>query len=209
MDIKKKLYKLEVDVKTNTPSEIEDVIRVVVGCMKQYSSTVEFHNPIKLIEDLEELGVADTFDGNIAESYLKFVANGNLISDPVIRKYGIPRELSYTYFYEGLDWLSPTMIYQYSMNEVFDKLVVADLFYLKSTTDVSFHPYEPYFYEKIDDEIPLMWTNMQAFIFFIEEKIKTELELLLGKEVVEVDQQKEFIHSPEVDKRIIKIGVNN
>jgi hypothetical protein len=209
MDKTKQLYKLDVDVKLNSPSEIEDVIRGVVACIQQNSKIVEFHNPLKLIEDLEELGVAEAFEGNIAESYLKFVSNGNLISDPVIKKYGIPRELSYTYFYEGIDWLSPTIVYQYSSNDVIDKLLIADLFYLKAVSDVSFHPYEPYFYANLNDDIPIMWTTMNGFVFFIDEKLKIELELLIDKEIVLVDQEKEFIHSPEVNKYVIKIGVNN
>jgi len=105
--------------------------------------------------------------------------------------------------------LSPTVVYQYASIDVVEKLLVADLFYLKSTADVSFHPYEPYFYADLKDEIPLMWTTMKGFVFFINDKLKIELELFIDKEIVLVDQEKEFIHSPEVDKFIIKIGVNN
>tara|TARA_B110000211_G_C13973533_1_gene506104 strand:- start:122 stop:751 length:630 start_codon:yes stop_codon:yes gene_type:complete len=205
----RQLCKLDMNPKSTSPKEIEDTIRTIVSCLEDKVKIVEFHNPIKLIEDLEELGVADSFDGNIAESYLKFVSNGNLMSDPVIKKYGIPRQLSYTYFYEGLDWLSPTVIYQYSLESVIDKLLVADLFYLKATTDPSFHPYEPYFYGEFKDEIPLVWTTMESFVFFIDDQLKIELELLLDKEIKIVDQEREFIHSPQVDKHIIKVGVNN
>ena len=197
------------NVKGSSSKDIEDTIRIIVGCMESKTKIVEFHNPIKLIEDLEELGVADSFEGNIAESYLKFVSNGNLMSDPVIKKYGIPKQLSYTYFYEGLDWLSPTVIYQYSTASVIDKLLIADLFYLKATTEPSYHPYEPYFYGSLSDEIPLMWTTMESFVFFIDDQIKIELELLLDKEIKLVDQEREFIHSPQIDKHIIKVGVNN
>lgn len=209
MENNRQLCKLDMYPKNTSPEEIKDTIRSIVSCMEGRVKVVEFHNSIKLFEDLEELGVADSFEGNIAKSYIKFVSNGNLLSDPVIKKYGIPKQLSYTYFYEGLDWLSPTIIYQYPLESVFDKLLVADLFYLKATTNRSFHPYEPYFYGNVNDEIPLMWTTMESFLFFIDDTFKVELELFLGKEIKIVDQEKEFIHSPQAYKHVIKMGVNN
>ena len=69
----RQLCKLDMNPKSTSPKEIEDTIRTIVSCLEDKVKIVEFHNPIKLIEDLEELGVADSFDGNIAESYLKFV----------------------------------------------------------------------------------------------------------------------------------------
>ena len=99
MENNRQLCKLDMNPKITSPKEIEDTIRSIVSWMEGRVKVVEFHNSIKLFEDLEELGVADSFEGNIAKSYIKFVSNGNLFSDPVIKKYGIPKQLSYTYFY--------------------------------------------------------------------------------------------------------------
>lgn len=205
----KQLYKLEVDFGSDDLQAIEDDIRLITKCLSGKSKVVEFHNSLKLIDDLEELGVAATYNGNIASSYMEFVANGNLVSDPVVRKYGLPRELSYTYTYEGMGWLTPTIIYQYAFDRVEEKLATADLFYLKTAQDSSLNPYEPYYYENAGDEIPLMWIAMESFIFYIDAQLKVELEISLGKEILLVDQETEFILSPEVEKKEINLGVNN
>lgn len=205
----KQLYKLELDFEVDDLQGIEDSIRIITRCLTGKCKTVEFHNSLKLIDDLEELGVAATYKGNIADSYMEFVSNGNLIADPVIKKYGIPRELSYTYTYEGMGWLTPTVIYQYPFEQVVENLETADLFYLKSAEDSSQNPYEPYYYENTGDDIPLMWIAMESFIFYIDAQLKVELEISLGKEIALVDQENEFILSPEVEKKGISLGVNN
>lgn len=209
MESNRQLYKLEVDFGIDDLQAIDDDIRTITKCLQGKSKIVEFHNSLKLIDDLEELGVASTYKGNIADSYMEFVSNGNLVADPVIKKYGIPRELSYTYTYEGMGWLTPTIIYQYSFDRVEEKLLNADLFYLKTAGDSSLNPYEPYFYENINDEIPLMWIALESFVFYIDTQLKVELEIALGKDIVLVDQETEFISSPEVDKKGINLGVNN
>jgi len=210
MDTEEKvLYRIGIDFTDQLEENAILVIDAVFSVLEDNVDFVEFHNPLTTIEDLEELGVAPSFNGSPLESYLEFVSNGNLLLDPVIFKYGLPRELGYTFIYEGIHWLTPTLVYKYSFSTVFERIRNADLFYLKTPGDPKLNPFSPHFFTNGNDEVPLFWIDNGNVYLYISPHEKVELDSLLPDHVSEVDELNDFVSSPEVEIHYIDIGVNN
>ena len=131
----KQLYHFDLEFDENVITFSRNLMISILDCLKEDIHYVEFYNSLNTIEDLEDLGVAQDYLGNPLESYLQFLSNENLILDPVVTKYGIPLELGYTYLFEGLTWLTPTIVYKFDYSKVEEKVKTADVFYLKTPND--------------------------------------------------------------------------
>ena len=70
MDTEEKvLYRIGIDFTDQLEENAILVIDAVFSVLEDNVDFVEFHNPLTTIEDLEELGVAPSFNGSPLESY--------------------------------------------------------------------------------------------------------------------------------------------
>lgn len=205
----KKLYHIDIDLEDNVKENARLLFKNVIESLSDRISFVEFHNSLNTREDLEVLGVAAEFKGNPLASYLEFVSNENLMLDPVVLKYGIPKEMGYTYSFEGVDWLIPTIVYAYSFKQVSEQVLTGDVFYLETLSNPNLNPYNPRFFDKNDDNVPVVWVDNESLLLYITNDEKVALELVLDKDLEEVDVENNHFSSPEVEIHSIELGVNN
>lgn len=204
-----KLYYYEIEFDENVVEYSSSLILSILDCLDDKLNYIEFYNSLNAIEDLEELGVANTYSGNPLKSYLNFLAGENIILDPVVTRYGIPLELGYTYLFEGVTWLMPTIVYKFDYQIVKDKVKGADLFYLKTPNNPELNPYSPRFFSNLNKSMPKIWIENETILLNLTVNEKIELELATDIEFTEANETTDFFSSPETNLVPIQFGVNN
>jgi hypothetical protein len=204
-----KLYHFDLEFDENIIEFSKNLVLQILDNIGSKIHYVEFYNPLNTIEDLEELGVAGNYLGNPLGSYLEFVSNENLIADPVIYKYGIPLELGFTYLFEGITWLAPTIVYKYEYNKVKEKVKVGDLFYLETPDHPDLNPFSPRFFCKNKPENPKIWIENETILMHLTLNEKLEIELAANVHLNEVNASNHFYSPPETKTVPIELGVNN
>ena len=204
-----KLYHFDLEFDENILEFSKNLLLLILDSLENKIKFVEFYNSLNTIEDLEELGVAENYLGNPLGSYLEFVSNENLIFDPVINKYGIPLELGFTYLFEGITWLTPTIVYKYEYDNVKEKVKIGDLFYLETPNHPDLNPYSPRFFCKSQMEYPKMWIDNETILMYLTVNEKLELELITNIQLNEVNESNHFYFPPETKIVPIQLGVNN
>jgi len=205
----KQLYHFDIEFDENVVTFSRNLMMSILDCLEDEIHYVEFYNSLNTIEDLEELGVAPNYFGNPLESYLEFLSNENLILDPVVTKYGIPLEMGYTYLFEGIQWLTPTIVYKFDFVKVLEKVRTADVFYLKTPNDPDLNPYSPRFFCKEDDNIPMVWIDNESILLSITSNQKLQIELACDIELTKVEEENSYFSSPETQIIPFVLGVNN
>lgn len=204
-----KLYHFDLEFDENIVEFSKNLLLQILDNIGSKIHYVEFYNSLNTIEDLEELGVAENYLGNPLGSYLEFVSNENLIADPVIYKYGIPLELGFTYLFDGIIWLTPTIIYKYEYINVKEKVKGGDLFYLETPNHPDLNPYSPRFFCKNQPKYPKIWIENETILMNLNLNEKLELELVTNLNFNEVKASNNFYSSPETKFVPIELGVNN
>ncbi len=204
-----KLYHFDLEFDENVVDFSKNLIMLVLDNLESKIRFVEFYNSLNTIEDLEELGVAENYLGNPLGSYLEFVSNENLVADPVINKYGIPLELGFTYLFEGITWLTPTIVYKYEYNKVKEKVKIGDLFYLETPEHPHLNPYSPRFFCKSQLRYPKIWIEHETLLMYLTINEKLEIELNANIQLNEVQESNYFYAPPETKIFPIELGVNN
>ena len=204
-----KLYHFDLEFDENILEFSKNLMMLILDTIGNKIKFVEFYNSLNTIEDLEELGVAENYQGNPLGSYLEFVSNENLVADPVINKYGIPLELGFTYLFEGITWLTPTIVYKYEYDNVKEKVKIGDLFYLETPNHPDLNPYSPRFFCKSQLEYPKIWIENETILMYLTINEKLELELIANIQLNEVTASNHFYFPPETQIVPIQLGVNN
>lgn len=204
-----KLYHFDLEFDENIVEFSKNLLLQILDNIGSKIHYVEFYNSLNTIEDLEELGVAENYLGNPLGSYLEFVSNENLIADPVIYKYGIPLELGFTYLFDGIIWLTPTIVYKYEYINVKEKVKAGDLFYLETPNHPDLNPYSPRFFCKNQLKYPKIWIENETILMYLNVNEKLELELVTNLTFNEVKASNHFYSPPETKIVPIELGVNN
>lgn len=204
-----KLYYFDLEFDENVVEFSSNLILSVLDCLDADIKFVEFYNSLNTIEDLEELGVSNTYAGNPLKSYLQFLSGENIILDPVVTRYGIPLELGYTYLFEGITWLMPTIVYKFDYQIVKEKVIEADLFYLKTPNNPELNPYSPRFFSNFNKKTPKIWIENETLLLDLSLNEKLEIELATDVQLMQVNDAVDFFSSPETNLVSIQFGVNN